>query len=198
MEQLLLRFGLALQELYVVDQQHVGRTVAILEAVAGLVLDRLDELVGEGLDRDVDHFQVAVLLVDVVADGLQQMGLSQSYAAVDQARVVGPSGVLGDRHSRAEGELVAVTFDKAGEAVVGVELGMRRPFGAGDGALDLGWRDLGLGRERDRGGAVGPPNLEGDSQVLSGEVEQRFFELRSIPLVDLVPVERRRDIQSNL
>ena len=48
-EELLQRLLLALEELHVVDQQHVDVAVAALEPVAAAGLHRLDELVEEGL-----------------------------------------------------------------------------------------------------------------------------------------------------
>ena len=188
MEQLLLSLGLPLQELHVIDQQHVGGAIAILETVAGLVLDRLDELVGECLDRDVDHLEVAVFLVDVIADGLQEVGLAQSDTAVDQAGVVGSARVLGDRDRGVEGKRVAVALDEAGEPVLRVELRVARAFHPDHGCRGRRWEALGFDRQWGHG-PVGSPELEGHPQVLSGQLEQGFLELRSIPLVHLVPVE---------
>ena len=50
-EELLLRLGLPLQELDVVDQEDVDVAVAAFEPVLPVVADRVDELVGELLAR---------------------------------------------------------------------------------------------------------------------------------------------------
>ena len=54
-EELLLRLHLALQELDVVDQQHVDVAVAALEALRLVVADGVDEVVGELLGVHVAH-----------------------------------------------------------------------------------------------------------------------------------------------
>jgi hypothetical protein len=54
-EELLLGLDLALEELDVVDEQHVDVSVAALEAVLAVVADRVDELVGELLTGHVAH-----------------------------------------------------------------------------------------------------------------------------------------------
>ena len=88
-EQLLLEPVLALDELDVVDQQDVDLAVAPLEVVAGRVPDRIDELVQEGLGRDVQHLALGLDLIDEVLDGPQDVGLAQPGRAVDEQWVVG-------------------------------------------------------------------------------------------------------------
>ena len=102
-EELLLGLGLALQELDVVDQQHVDVAVAALEAVLPVVADRVDELVGELFARDVADLRAAVEAADVVADRVQQVGLAQPGLAVDQERVVGLARAPRRRRRRPRG-----------------------------------------------------------------------------------------------
>ena len=139
-EELLLGLGLALQELDVVDQQHVDVAVAPLEAVLPVVADRVDELVGELLARDVAHAGAVVERADVVADGVEEVGLAQPGVAVDQERVVGLARRLGDRDRGGVGEPVGRADDEALEDVLGVEPGLA---GAGAGRRLVerrGWR----------------------------------------------------------
>ena len=89
-EELLLEPLAVLQELDVVDQQDVDVAVAPLEGVAGVGADGVDELVEERLGGDVAHLVVLVVVVDVVADGVQQVGLAEAGRAVDEQRVVRP------------------------------------------------------------------------------------------------------------
>ena len=77
-EELLLEAFSLLEELDVVDQQDVDVAVATLEGGVGLVADGVDELVEEVLGRHVAHVVVLVVVVDVVPDGVQQVGLAES------------------------------------------------------------------------------------------------------------------------
>src|SRR4030095_8924033 len=83
-EELLLGLGLALQELDVVDEEYVDLAVAALERLLALVLDRVDELVGELFTRDVADLRAGVEAADVVAHRVQEVGLAESAVAVDE------------------------------------------------------------------------------------------------------------------
>ena len=78
MEELLLDPLLVLEELHVVDEQHVVVPVALLEALDAPVAQRVDEVVHERLARDVAHRQPARVLGDVVRDRLEQVGLAEA------------------------------------------------------------------------------------------------------------------------
>ena len=94
-EELLLDPLLVLEELDVVDQEDVVVAVALLEPLDALVAQRVDEVVHERLARDVARREVAGVLGHA-GDGLEEMGLPQPGAAVDEERVVGLRGRLGD------------------------------------------------------------------------------------------------------
>ena len=133
-EELLLEALAVLQELDVVDQQDVDVAVAALEGVAGVGPDGVDELVEERLGRDVAHLVVLVVVVDVVPDGVQQVGLAEAGVAVDEQRVVRPRRRLGDAQGGGEGELVGGALDERLERVAGVQAGFveqRRAVGSG-------------------------------------------------------------------
>ena len=57
----------------------------------------------------------------MVADGVHQVRLAETDAAVDEQRVVGATRILGDLHGRGARELVALALDEAREREVGVE-----------------------------------------------------------------------------
>ena len=99
-EELLLGSFLVLQELDVVDQQHVDVAVAAPEAVLLAVADHVDEVVGELLRAHVAHPDALVEALRVVADGVQQVRLAQPGVAVDEQRVVGLGRRFGDRDAR--------------------------------------------------------------------------------------------------
>ncbi len=88
-EELLLELLGALEELDVVDQQHVEVAVAALEPGHGLGADGVDELVHERLGRDVADALVAEDGPDVVPDGVEQVSFPQAGRPVDEQRVVG-------------------------------------------------------------------------------------------------------------
>src|SRR5213075_2473991 len=85
-EELLLDSLLVLEELHVVDQQQVVVAVPLLEALDALVAQRVDEVVHEGLARDVADGQRARMLENVVRDRLQQVRLAKAGTAVDEQR----------------------------------------------------------------------------------------------------------------
>src|SRR6266545_4582310 len=95
-EELLLDPLLVLEELDVVDQEQVVGAVALLEALDPLVPQRVDEVVHEGLARHVAHRELALVLADVLRDRLQEVGLAEPGAAVDEERVVRLRRRLGD------------------------------------------------------------------------------------------------------
>jgi hypothetical protein len=120
-EELLQRLLAALQELDVVDHEHVDASVTPLERVADTRADRVDEFVEKRLTRHVSHLVAAVVLVDVVADGLEQVGLAEPGVAVDEQRVVGEPGSFGDCEGRGVRETVGSTDDEAIEGVLRVQ-----------------------------------------------------------------------------
>ncbi len=135
-EELLLRLRFLLQEVDVVDQQHVGVAVLRLELVRVLLADRLDELGGEVLRGHVDDLHVVHLVVDRVADGLDEVGLAESDAAVDEARVVRGARVARDGHRGVGGEAVVLADDEGIKRVLAFEALVRAlglAFGRGVG-----------------------------------------------------------------
>ena len=61
-----------------------------------------------------------------VADGLHQMRLAESHPAVQEQRIVGFRGLLGDGQGRGVRELIRGADDKRVEGVARVELISRR------------------------------------------------------------------------
>ena len=125
-EELLLELLAALEELDVVDEQDVDLAVAAAEGVAGVVADRVDELVHQRLGGDVPDAAQLVDVPDVVADRVEEVGLAQPGGPVDEERVVGPGRVLGDRERGGVGEPVRRADHEAVEGVPGVQRGPRR------------------------------------------------------------------------
>ena len=76
------------EELHIVEEQHIDGAVAVLEFVHALSPDPVDELVEELLRRDVANDSHGVELDPMVADGMEEVGLSESSVRVDEERVV--------------------------------------------------------------------------------------------------------------
>ena len=148
-EELLLDALLASEELHVVDQQDVvAGAVALLELVEPLVAERLDELVRERLGGDVARHEVGMLGAHVLADRLQQVRLAEAGAAVDQERVVGLAGRLGDGQRRgvreavrrADHERVERVLRQERRAAIGARRRLGRPRLGGDAGRRLAAR----------------------------------------------------------
>ncbi|MCR6678938.1 hypothetical protein NVV43_25905, partial [Escherichia marmotae] len=77
-EELLLDSLLVLEELDVVDQEQVVGPVALLEALDSLVAQLVYEVVHERLARDVADGELLRVLPDVLADGLEEVGLAET------------------------------------------------------------------------------------------------------------------------
>ena len=93
-EELLLRGGLAGDELNIVDEEHVAIAVLIPELVHGLTGEGVDHLVGEILALDVDHADVADFLLQLVGNGVKQVSFTQTAGAVDEEGIVCPNNIL--------------------------------------------------------------------------------------------------------
>ena len=110
---------LAGDELDVVDEEDVGLAVLVAEVLDAVLPQGGDEVVGEMLGAGVE---VAPALVGYgVADCVQQMGLAEAHACVDEERVVGCAGLVGDGDSGGVGEAVGLADDERRERVAGVQ-----------------------------------------------------------------------------
>ena len=118
-EELLLDPLLVLEELDVVDEEHVVGAVALLEPLDALVAERVDEVVHERLARDVARGQPAGVLARVLRDRLQQVRLAEAGAAVDEQRVVRLRRRLGDRERGSVREAVRRADDEESKVYFG-------------------------------------------------------------------------------
>ena len=93
-------------ELHVVHQEHVGPPVLLPELLVPALPDGVDQLVGEGVALDIDHLVAGVLLVDLVGDGVEQMGLAQAGLPEDEHGVVTHARVVRHRPGGGVGKFV--------------------------------------------------------------------------------------------
>src|SRR4051794_10140884 len=175
-EELLLDALLVLEELDVVDHQDVVGAVALLEPLDALVAERVDEVVHEGLARHVADGEVRRVLADVLGDRLEQVGLPEARAAVDEERVVGLRRRFGHRERGRMRKPVRRADHEGVEGVLGVEAAALRP--AGDPLDRYGGRDgLQVGLEQlfrqGREGGADLADAQLDRLVRAGDVADR-------------------------
>ena len=120
-EELFLRAVLAGEELDVVDQQQVQRMVVALEIVERLALVGLDHVGHVLVGMHVAHAHPGAGRDHGVADGVDQVGLAQAHAAVQEQRVVGRAGVLGHLQRGGAGQLVGLAGHEVFEGQIGVQ-----------------------------------------------------------------------------
>jgi hypothetical protein len=82
------------------------------------VLDGGDELVDEGVAGEVEDAGVVLALEHLLADGLEEVGLTEADAAVDEKRVVRLAGILSHRKARRVRQAVAGADDEILERVI--------------------------------------------------------------------------------
>ena len=138
MKELLLSLLLAGDELDIVHQQDARLPVLFPELGVAALPDGGDQLVGKVVALDVHDPQVLPLALDLMGDGVEQMGLAQSGVAVDEQRVEvfrrlirhGPCRRIGQlvlrpHHIRLEGEGVGIQQGTGlirGHTVIGSQL----------------------------------------------------------------------------
>ena len=87
-----------------------------------LEADGGDHFVGEFFGADVGEAQRGIAPLERVADGLHQVRLAESHTTVEEERVVGFGGLLGDGDGRGVRELVRGADDERVERVARVQL----------------------------------------------------------------------------
>ena len=186
-EELFLCPTLAAEELDVIDEQQVERSVIALEVVEGLVLISADDVGYIGLGVDVANLRIRVGVENVIADRLDQVRLAQPNAAINEQRVV-RRRMFGDLQARRASELIGLAGDESGKGKSGIEARLRAASAA------LSWRWRGCRRRRER-----PDQLFGDDERHPRSLAQRcggeLFDPRDKPLLDPLqdkPVRRNQ------
>src|SRR5882724_4567480 len=121
MEKFLLRPLLATEKLNVVNQKKVGLAITFPEFYQIAVLYRIDELVDEQLTREVNDLHVFPFRPDELADGLHQMGLAQTDAAVNEKRIVRTRRRLRDSETGCMRDFVIRADDERFECISRIE-----------------------------------------------------------------------------
>ena len=120
MEKPLLGLLLAAHELHVVNQQHLHAAVALAELLGGAVADGRNEVVGKLLRRDVQD--ALATAGGLLADGVEEVGLAQAHAGIQEQGIVGLARGVGHRLGGAEGHAIGVAHHEAVERILAVEV----------------------------------------------------------------------------
>lgn len=120
-EELLLRAILAGKELDIVDQQQIERMVVALEIVERLALVGLDHVRDVLVRMHVAHPHAGPRGHHGIADGVDQVGLAQPHAAVQEQRVVGRAGILRHLQRRGARQLVGLAGHEILEGEIRVQ-----------------------------------------------------------------------------
>ena len=156
MEELFLDTFLALDELNVIDQQHVDISVAPFEGDFAVVTQGVDEIVGEFFGGDVLDPHPGKQPLGVVAGGMQEVSLAQAGSAVDEQWVVAAAGTFGHRQCCGMGEAIRWADDETLEIVT------LRWFGARAAVL-VGTRGPAI---RGRAGDTGCIEIDGQVEIV--------------------------------
>ena len=106
MEKLLLSGRFARNELDIVDHQHVNRAHLLAEFLIGLLGDGVNQLIGEIFGGDIEQLRARIVGNDVMTDGVHQVRLAQTDAAVKEQRVICIGRQFGNRKGSRMGEPV--------------------------------------------------------------------------------------------
>ena len=121
-EKFLLNAFLAGEELDVVNQQHVRLAVFFAEFDELVVLNSINVFVCEFFGGEIGHARALFVADDVLADGMEQMGLAQADAAVEEERIVGFAGHLCDGEGCRVGKIVVVADNERFKSVFGIKV----------------------------------------------------------------------------
>ena len=120
-EELLLGALFLRQELNVVHQQHVHIAELIAEADHLVIAQRVDHLVSKFLAGEIANGGLRLAALYLMSNGLHQVGLAHSNAAVEEQRVVGLGGTLCYRLGGSVRELIAGADHESLEGVAGIQ-----------------------------------------------------------------------------
>ena len=120
-QQLGLDLGASREELHVVQQQHAGGLVALLEGVEATALQRLMKLLHVVVQRHVLDGQRRLLVPCRMPDCVHQVRLAEAGCAVHEQRVVQHARRIGNRFCSGDSEAIGRAGDEGIEAEAVIE-----------------------------------------------------------------------------
>jgi hypothetical protein len=160
-EELLLRSLLTGQELNVVDEKDVRRTVFAAELIASALAEGSNEVVGKVFTGEVED--TAASLRGAMPDGMEEVCLACAYRAIEEKGIVQLTRLVSDGQGAGRGEAIAVADNEALEGKLVVEW----DFGTGTGNDGL-LRGMGA---LEKGGAGAHTNGVGPGAQLKAYVD---------------------------
>jgi hypothetical protein len=118
MKEFLLGPLLAGKKLDIVNQEDIRLAVVATKRRAPIVPQSIDEITGKTLGWHIHDTPRCLLLANVVADGLEQVSLSQSAAPIDEQRIVSLRREVRHGKCRGLGKLVRRANHKIGKCLV--------------------------------------------------------------------------------
>ena len=122
MEELFLGPFLAGKELDIIDEQGIYRAHTLLEGIDGVVLQGLDHFGHEAFGMKIEHLVLGLMFGNKVADGVEQMGLAQAGAAIDEQGIIGLAGGFTDLHAGSPGQLIGFSLHIVFEGEIPVDV----------------------------------------------------------------------------
>ena len=117
-EHLLLGGFTAGDELDVVHEEEVGVAVLVVKLSLSAVPDGLNQLVSERISLNVDDSVIGMLPVDLMGDGVHQVGLAQAGFAPNEEGIVAGTGGLGHRPGGGVGKFIGGAHHETVEGIV--------------------------------------------------------------------------------
>src|SRR6056300_93640 len=111
----------SLKELNVVNQKDVDFSISSLEFRSPVVGDGVNKVVSELLRRDIANTNAFVEALGIMSNGVEKVRFSQSRPSINEKRVVGLGGSLGDRYCCSVREAVGRPDHEIIEAVFVIE-----------------------------------------------------------------------------
>ena len=115
-EKLVLRFLLSREELYIVNKEHFGFSVFILEFIGGIVFYAVNELIYEGFGGYIYYIIFRMTHFDFVFYRVKKVGLAETRFTVD-IKGIEIRFSLSYRSARCARKLVAFADDKCIEGI---------------------------------------------------------------------------------
>ena len=179
MEKLFLCGLLAADKLYIVDEKNVYIAVLFPEQRIRLgiaIPDGVDDLIGEVLTGDIKNLLFRIGSENKVSDGLHQVCLAETYAAVDIQGIVDLCGTFRHCQGCRMGKIVVVAHNEVGKGVLGIQTGLLKYI-------------LLLRRFRHRSFVVRCIIIgknKANIKVLSGDLRDRYLQGKVIFLLNII------------
>src|SRR5207247_7675966 len=98
-------------ELNIIDQQEIDRPVARAEVGRAVVADRVNQLIGEMLRREISDHHAGKQVSTLVTNRVEQVRLAEAATAIDEQRGLRARRELRDGQTGGLGELVRGSDD---------------------------------------------------------------------------------------